>query len=86
MNKRESSTIKPKLWRGGKEASERCAEISIGGIKSKGLKNLLKYIRSNFERLSKRNIESLKEIILQIQKEILEIVKDNSCLGTEVKM
>ena len=47
---------------------------------------MVKYIRSNFEGLSLRNIESLQKIILPKQGEILEIVDDNSYLGNEVKM
>ena len=67
-------------------ASERFDEILIEGIDSIRQEDLLKYIRSNFEGLSLRNIESLQEIILPMQEEILEIVEDNSYLGNEVKM
>ena len=49
-------------------------------------KNFLKYIKLNFEELSLRNTKSLQEIILLIQKYILEIAKDNSYLGDKVKM
>ena len=42
-------------------------------------------MRSNFEGLSLRNIESLQEIILPIQKEILKIVEDNSYLENSRK-
>ena len=46
---------------------------------------MLKYIRSNFEGLSLKNVESLREIILSIQEEILEIAKNHSYLGNDVK-
>ena len=64
-----------------KEASKRLDEILIEGRNSIRREDLLKYIRSNFEGLSLRNIESLQEIILPIQEEILEIVEDNSYFG-----
>ena len=69
-----------------KGTSERFDEILIEGRNSISRENLLKYIRSNFEGLSLMNIKSLKEVVLPIQKEILEIVEDNSYLGNEVKM
>ena len=62
----------------GNGASERFDEILIEGIDSISQKDLLKYIRSNFERLSLRNIESLQKIMSPIQEEIGEIVRDNS--------
>ena len=62
----------------GKGASERFDEILIEGIDSISQKDLLKYIRSNFERLSLRKIESLQKIMPPIQEEIGEIVGDNS--------
>ena len=65
-------------------ASGRLDELLIEGRNSIMRENLMKYIRSNFEGLSLKNIESLQEIILPIQKEILEIVKDNSYLETEI--
>ena len=40
-------------------ASEKLDEISIEGRDSISREDLLKYIRSNFERLSLRNIKSL---------------------------
>ena len=43
-------------------------------------------MRSNFERLSLRNIESFQEIILLIQKEISGLVKEKSYIGNEVKV
>ena len=49
-------------------ASERFDEILIEGIDSIRQEDLLKYIRSNFEGLSLRNIESLQEIILPCKK------------------
>ena len=48
-------------------ASGRFEEISIEGENSISREDLLKYIRSNFEGLSLRNIESLREIILPMQ-------------------
>ena len=65
-------------------ASERFEEILIEERDSISQKDLLKYIRSNFEGLSLKNIESLQEV-LPIQEEILEI-KNNSYLGNEIKM
>ena len=44
-----------------KRASERFDEILIEGKNSLSRKDLLKYIRSNFERLSLSNIESLQD-------------------------
>ena len=41
-------------------------------------KDLLKYIRPNFEGLSLRNIESLQEIILAIQEGISQRVENNN--------
>ena len=64
--------------------SERFEKILIEGRDSISRKDLLKYIRSNFEGLSLKNIESLQEV-LPIQEEILEI-KNNSYLGNEIKM
>ena len=77
MKESEKSKVKPK--------SERLDEILIEGRDSIKRDDLLKYIRSNIEGPSSRNIESLREIILQIQ-EIIKIVEDNSYLGNEVKM
>ena len=54
-------------------ASERFDEILIEGRDSIRREDLLKYIRSNVEGLSLRNIESLQEIILPTQN-ILEII------------
>ena len=64
-----------------KGASERFNEISIEGRDSIRREGLLKYIRSNVEGLSLRNIESLQEIILSIQEESIK----KSYLGNEVK-
>ena len=58
-------------------ASERFEEILIEGRDSISREDLLKFIRSNFEELSLKNIESLQKIILPIQEEILNIVEDN---------
>ena len=58
-------------------ASERFEEILIEGRDSISREDLLKYIRSNFEKLSLRNIKSLQKIILPIQEEILKIVENN---------
>ena len=55
-------------------ASERFDEILIEERDSIRRNNLLKYVRSDFERLSLRNIESLQDIVLALQKQILEIV------------
>ena len=52
---------------GGRRASERSDEILTEGRYSISREDLLKYIRSNFEGLSLRNIESLQEIILTVQ-------------------
>ena len=60
-------------------------EISIEGRASIRQEYLLKDIKSNFEKLRLRNIESLQQIILAIQ-ELLDIVEDNSYLVIEVKM
>ena len=59
---------------------ERLDEILIEGKDSISQEKLLKYMRSNFERLSLRNIESLQENISPIKKEILRIVENNSYL------
>ena len=50
--------------------SKRFGEILIERRDSISREDLLKYIRSNFEGLSLRKIESLQEIISTIQKEI----------------
>ena len=78
--------MKPKLWVVEKGASERFDEISIKGRDSINRINLLKYIRSTLEVLSLRNIESLKEIVLLTQKDILEIVENKPYFGDDVKM
>ena len=57
-------------------ASKRFDEILIEGRDSIRREDLLKYIRSNVEGLSLRNIESLQEIILAIQEEALEVVEE----------
>ena len=59
-------------------ASEGLDEILIERRDSISREDLLKYIKSNFEGLSLRNLESLQKIILPIQEKILEIVKNNS--------
>ena len=86
MRESEDSKVKPKLWMVEKKASERLDEILIERKYSISRKDLLKYLRSNFERLSLRKIKSFQEIILPIQEEILEIVEDNSYSENEVKM
>ena len=55
-------------------ASERLDKIVTGGRDLISREDLLKYLRSNFEGLSLRNIES--EIFLTTQEEILEIADD----------
>ena len=55
-----------------KGASERFDEISIEGRDSIRREGLLKYISSNVEGLSLRNIESLQKIILSIQEESIK--------------
>ena len=67
-------------------ASERLDKTVIGGRDLISREDLLKYLRSSFEGLSLRNIESLQEIISPKQEEISEIVEDDSYLGNEVKM
>ena len=57
---RESEESKVRMVEEG--ASERFDEISIEGRDSIRREELLKYIRSNFEGLSLRNIESLKRL------------------------
>ena len=66
-------------------ASERLAKIVVGGRDLISREDLLKYLRSSFEGLSLRNIESLQEIVSPKQEEISE-VEDDSYLGDEVKM
>ena len=56
------------------KASERFEEILIEGKDSIRREDLLKYIRSNSEGLSLKNIESLQKISSPIQDESLEIV------------
>ena len=67
-------------------ASERFDEILIEGRDLISREDLLKYIRSNFEGLSLRNIESLQEIILPIKEENLEIAENNLYLENEIQM
>ena len=43
-------------------------------------------MKSNFERMSLRNIESFQWIISSVQVLILEVVEDNSYLEKEVKI
>ena len=78
--KSEESKMKPKPWMVKKGASENFDEISFVGGNSISRSDLLKYVRSNFERLSLKNIESLQENILPMQEEISEILEN------EVKM
>ena len=59
-------------------------EILIEGRDSISREDLLKYIRSNFEGMSLKNIESLQQIISPKQEKILEIGEDKSYLGNEV--
>ena len=51
-------------------ASKRFDKILIEERDSIRREDLLKYIRSNFEGLSLRNIKSLQKIILQMQERI----------------
>ena len=69
-----------------KKSSEGSDEKLIEGRNLISGKNLLKYIRSNFEILCSRNIKSLQKIILPIQENILKIAEDHSYLENEVKM
>ena len=69
-----------------KGANKKFDVILIEGRDSISRKDLLKYIRSNIEGLSLRNIESLQKIILSVQEDILEIVEAKSYLGNEVKI
>ena len=55
MTKSEVSKVKPKLWMREEETSKRFDRISIEERDSISRKDLLKYIRSNFEELSLRN-------------------------------
>ena len=73
MKKSEVSRVKLRLRMVENGASEKFNEISIEGRDSLSRKNLLKYIISNSETLSLRNIESLQKIISQIQEVILDI-------------
>ena len=66
-------------------ASGRLDKIVTGGRGLISREDLLKYLRSSFEGLSLRNIESLQEIISPKQEKISE-VEDDSYLGDEVKM
>ena len=81
MRKCEESEIKLRLWMVKIEASERSDERSIERRDSISRKNSLKYIGSNFEGLSLKNIEPLQEIILPIQEIFKNIVGYNSYLG-----
>ena len=73
MKKSEVSRVKLGLRMVEKKASEKFNEISFEGRDSLSRENLLKYIISNSETLSLRNIESLQKIISQIQEVILDI-------------
>ena len=57
---------------GEKEASERFDNVIVKGRDFLSQNDLLKYIRSKFERLSLRNIESHQETILPMQEGIIE--------------
>ena len=61
-------------------ASGRFDKILIEGRDSISREDLLKYIKSNFERLILKNIESLQRIISLVQEEILGIAEDNTYL------
>ena len=60
-------------------------EYQLMGESQKVEKNLLKYVKSNFEKMSLRNIESLRDILFPLQKEILGIVERKAVLRNEVK-
>ena len=66
--------MKPKLCVVEEWASEMFDEILIEKRYSISREDLLKYIRSNFEELRLRNIDSLPKIILPLQIFFLEIV------------
>ena len=57
MRERKESKVKPKLWMREEGASERFIEISVEERDSIGRNDLLKYIRSNFERLIRVSYE-----------------------------
>ena len=59
--------MKRKLGMVEEVMSERFDEISIKRKDSITRKDLLKCVKPNFEELNLRNIESLQEIILQVQ-------------------
>ena len=73
--------MKLKLWM--VEEGESFDEIPIEGKKSRSREDLLKNIKTNFEGLSLRNIESLQEIIIAVQEIKSEIVEGNSELRTK---
>ena len=86
MRKSEESKLKPKKWMVEEGANKRLDGILIERRDLISREDLLKFIRSKFEALSLRNLESLQEIILPINEEILEIAEDTSYLGNDVKM
>ena len=57
---------------GEKEASERFDNVLVEGRDFLSQNDLLKYIRSKFEGLSLRNIESHQKTILPMQEGIIE--------------
>ena len=62
MRESVESKVKSKLWIVEEGASESFNEILIEKEDSINGEDLLKYIRSNFEGLSLKNLESLQEI------------------------
>ena len=62
MRESVESKVKSKLWIVEEGASERFNEILIEKEDSIDREDLLKYIRSNFEGLRLKNLESLQEI------------------------
>ena len=67
MRESEESRVKHKLGMVEEVMSERFDEISMKRKDSISQKDLLKYVKPNFEKLNLRNIESLQEIILLVQ-------------------
>ena len=76
MREIEKPKVKLKLWMVEKRASKKFEEISSKKKKSNKSKNMLKWIRSNFECLSGKQRITPK-IISLLWEEILKIVKTN---------
>ena len=68
MREIEKSKVKLKLWMVEKRASKKFEEISSKKKKSNKSKNMLKWIRSNFECLSLENRESHQKLIHYYEK------------------